>query len=64
MSLAAIRDEFRVPARPGAPVTVQVSDFAPAYEATITGSKGDWILVQANDDHRVHMVTVQDLTFH
>lgn len=63
MSLAQIRDEHRVPARVGAHVTVQVSDFAPAYEATITGSRGDWILVQADDDRRVHCVTVDDLTF-
>lgn len=64
MSLARIRDEYRIPARVGARVTVKVHDHSPAYPATITGSQGDWIKVQNNHDHTVHAVTWEDLTFH
>lgn len=61
MSLARLRDQYRKPFRPGAHVTVQ-SGFADPYPATIVGSVDDCVKVQ-DDEHRIRVVGVDDITF-
>lgn len=61
MSLARIRDEFRIPARPGARVTVQ-TPFTPPVDGTITGSLDDWVIVRRDDGGLVRAYP-HELTF-
>lgn len=63
MSLARIRDEFRVPARLGARVTAELAH-GRHDPGAVVGSTGDHILIQFDDALTPEPVHPRYLTFH